>query len=108
MNRGDIYWVEIPTRNPAGKEISKTRPCIVVSVAALNRARSTVVMVSLSSNKKAYPPISISIASADDNSVAVCDQLLAVDKDRLKQQKGQLTPTEMTTLDDSLRLLLGL
>jgi mRNA interferase MazF len=108
MNRGDIYWVEIPTRNPAGKEISKTRPCVVVSVAALNRARSTVVMVPLSSNNKAYPPISISIASAGDNSVAVCDQLLAVDKSRLRQQKGQLTPAEMTTLDDSLRLLLGL
>jgi mRNA interferase MazF len=108
MNRGDIYWVDIPARNPAGKEISKTRPCIVVSVAALNRARSTVVMVPLSSNNKIYPPISISIASAGNNSVAVCDQLLAVDKSRLRQQKGQLTPIELATLDDSLRLLLGL
>lgn len=108
MNRGDVYWVEIPTRNPAGKEISKTRPCIIVSVAALNRARSTVVMVPLSSNNKIYPPISISIVSAGGNSVAVCDQLLAVDKSRLRQQKGQLTPTELATLDESLRLLLGL
>ena len=108
MNRGDIYWVEIPSLNPAGKDISKTRPCIIVSVAALNRARSSVVMVPLSSHNKIYPPISISIASAGDTSVAVCDQLLAVDKGRLRQQKGQLTPTEMATLDDSLRLLLGL
>jgi mRNA interferase MazF len=108
MNRGDIYWVDIPARNPAGKEISKTRPCIVVSVAALNRARSTVVMVPLSSNNKIYPPISIAISSAGDNSVAVCDQLLAVDKSRLGQQKGQLTSIELATLDESLRLLLGL
>lgn len=108
MNRGDIFWVDFSARNPAGKEISKTRPCIVVSVAALNRARSTVIMVPHGSNNKIYPPISISIGSAGDNSVAVCDQLLAVDKSRLRQQKGQLTPKEMTTLDDSLRLLLGL
>lgn len=108
MNRGDIYWVDIPTRNPAGKEISKTRPCIIVSVAALNRARSTVVMVPLSSNNKVYPPISISIASAGGNSVAVCDQLLAVDKSRLKQPKGKLTSAELATLDESLRMLLGL
>jgi mRNA interferase MazF len=80
----------------------------VVSVAALNRARSTVVMVPLSSNNKIYPPISISIASAGDNSVAVCDQLLAVDKSRLRQQKGQLMPAELATLDECLRLLLGL
>jgi mRNA interferase MazF len=108
MNRGDVYWVEIPLRNPAGKEISKTRPCVIVSVAALNRARSTVVMVPLSSNNKVYPPISISVPSIGDNSVAVCDQLLAVDKSRLKQQKGQLSAAELSTLDDSLRLLLGL
>ncbi len=108
MNRGDVYWVEIPSRNPAGKEISKTRPCVIISVAALNRARSTVVVVLLSSNNKVYPPISIAVASAVENSVAVCDQLLAVDKGRLKQQQGRLTPTELETLDDSLRLLLGL
>ena len=81
---------------------------MIVSVAALNRARSTVVMVPLSSNNKVYPPISIAIASASDNSVAVCDQLLAVDKARLKQQKGRLSSAELGTLDDSLRLLLGL
>jgi mRNA interferase MazF len=108
MNRDDIYWVDIPARNPADKEISKTRPCIVIGVAALSRARSTVVMVPLSSNNKIYPPISISIASSGDNSVAVCDQLLAVDKSSLRQQKGQLTSTELATLDESLRLLLGL
>jgi mRNA interferase MazF len=100
--------VDIPTRDPAGREISKTRLCIIVSVAALNRARSTVVMMPLSNDNKVYPPITISIASACPNSVAVCDQLLAVNKQRLKQQKGQINPAEMTVLDDSLRMLLGL
>jgi mRNA interferase MazF len=58
--------------------------------------------VPLSSNNKVYPPISIAIAGAGDTSVAVCDQLLAVDKSRLKQQKGRLSPEELNTLDETV------
>jgi mRNA interferase MazF len=108
MNRGEIYWVQIPLRNPEGREIAKTRPCIVIGVEALNKARSTVVMVPLSSNNKAYPPVSIRIGSAGAASVAVCDQLLAVDKKRIKKLAGHLTPSEIEKLDASLKALLGL
>jgi mRNA interferase MazF len=108
MNRGDIFWVEIPDKNPRGREIAKTRPCVVVSVAALNTHRSTVIMIPLSSNNKAYPPISISVSSAGEGSVAVCDQLLAVDKKRLTKAAGKLTRSEMREIDESLRTLLGL
>jgi mRNA interferase MazF len=108
MNRGDIYWVEIPNRIPTGREIAKTRPCVIVSVAALNKARSTVVMVPLTSNNKTYPPIAIAVPSAGINSVAVCDQVFAVDKLRLSSQKGQLDQADLELLDESLRLLMGL
>ena len=108
MQRGEIYWVEIPIRNPAGREIAKARPCIVVGVPALNMARSTVLMVPLSSNNKAYPPLSIRIISAGATSVAVCDQLLAVDKQRIRKLAGKLTAPELNDLDRSLRQLMGL
>ncbi len=108
MQRGDIHWVNIPQRDPAGREIAKTRPCAVVGAPALNMVRSTVLMVPLSSNKKAYPPVSIRIASAGATSVAVCDQLLAVDKQRIGKLAGKLSVSELAELDQSLRLLLGL
>lgn len=108
INRGDIYWVEIPTRLPTGTEIAKTRPCVIVSVAALNNARRTVIVVPHTSNNKSYPPIAIAVPSAGANSVAVCDQVFAVDKARLGSRKGQLVGNEMELLDQSLRLLLGL
>jgi mRNA interferase MazF len=66
------------------------------------------VTLPLSSNNKIYPPISIAIPSAGDDSVAVCDQLLAVDKSRLKQQRGKLTISELSVLDASLKIILGL
>jgi mRNA interferase MazF len=108
MNRGEIYWVDIPVRNPEGREIAKARPCVVISVPALNTVRSTVLMVPLSSNNKPYPPVSIRIASAGANSVAVCDQLLAVDKRRIRNRAGVLVAAELADLDASLRLLMGL
>ncbi len=107
MNRGEIYWVEIPARNTQGREIAKTRPCIVVSAPALNRVRSTVVMVPLTSNNKPYPPVSIAMSSVGSGSVAVCDQLLAVDKKRIRNLAGTITAGELNILDESLRLILG-
>jgi mRNA interferase MazF len=108
MQRGDIFWVDIPVRNSAGREIAKTRPCVVIGVPALNMVRSTVLMVPLSSNNKAYPPVSIRITSAGATSVAVCDQLLAVDKQRIRKLAGKLAATELDDLDRSLRQLMGL
>jgi mRNA interferase MazF len=108
MNRGDIFWVTIPGRTPEGREIAKTRPCVVISIPALNAARSTVVMLPLTSNGKFAPPIAISVPSAGKDSAAVCDQLLAVDKRRIGKQIGQLTSTDLDMVDESLKLLLGL
>ncbi|MFM9976323.1 MAG: type II toxin-antitoxin system PemK/MazF family toxin [Beijerinckiaceae bacterium] len=108
MDRGDIYWVDIPDRTPEGREITKSRPCIVISVPALNKARSTVVMLPLTSNAKAAPPIALFTPSAGKDSVAVCDQLLAVDKRRIRNKAGQLSQKDREAVDDSLRMLLGL
>ena len=108
MNRGEIYWVEIPARDPQGSEITKTRPCIVVGANILNKIRSTVLMVPLTSNNKPYPPISISMPSVGQGSVAVCDQLLAVDKKRIKNVAGAITADELANLDQSLIQVLGL
>jgi mRNA interferase MazF len=108
MNRGEIYWVAIPARDPQGAEITKTRPCIVVGAPALNRVRSTVLMVPLTSNNKPYPPISIAMPSVGLGSVAVCDQLLAVDKSRIKNLAGTLSADELNMLDESLKQVLAL
>lgn len=108
MNRGDIFWVTIPGRTPEGREIAKTRPCVAISIPALNAARSTVVMLPLTSNRKFAPPIAISVPSAGQDSAAVCDQLLAVDKRRIGKQIGKLSPPDLDMVDESLKLLLGL
>jgi mRNA interferase MazF len=106
MNRGDIYWIDL---NPTiGSEINKRRPCILVGATPINQARHTVVVVPLSTAAKERPPLTIAISCLDKHSVAVCDQIRAVDKSRLHDKIGQLTKKELDILDDSLRQVLSL
>ena len=80
--RGDLWWVSLdPTQ---GAEIRKTRPCLVLSANTLNRLRSTVVVVPLSTNARAHPPITGPVRCQDRNVVAVVDQVRAVAKHRLR------------------------
>lgn len=104
--RGEVYLIDLnPTK---GSEINKQRPCVVVGANPINQARSTVVVVPLSSSPAPRPPIVIPINSLGPTSVAVCDQIRAVDKSRFSKKIAELTSKEMNSLDHSLRQVLVL
>jgi mRNA interferase MazF len=106
VRRGEIWWVNFdPTQ---GSEIRKTRPAIVVTANALNRARRTVVVVPLSTGPQPRPPIVVATPSAGPNAVAVCDQVRAVDKRRLTRNEGQLSAADLRSIEDGLRRVLEL
>ena len=106
VRRGEIWWVDLdPTR---GGEISKRRPAVVLSADALNRARRTVVLAPLYTGPTPRPPIVVATPSAGAGSVAVCDQLSAVDKSRLTRGDGRLTPGDPRAVEDGVRRVLEL
>jgi mRNA interferase MazF len=106
VRRGDIWWVELdPT---LGSEIRKARPAIVITADALNRARRTVVIVPLSTGPEARPPIVVATPSAGPRSVAVCDQVRAVDKGRLSRASGRLSASDLGVVEDGVRRVLDL
>src|SRR5947209_11228325 len=93
VRRGEIWWVNFdPTQ---GAELRKRRPAVVITADGLNRARRTVVVVPLSSGPQPHPPIVIATPSAGRRSVAVCDQLRAVDKRRLVRNDGRLSTADL-------------
>jgi len=101
-----VWWVDLdPTR---GSEIRKTRPAVVLTADALNRARRTVVVVPLSTGPAARPPIVVAVPSAGAGSVAVCDQVRAVDKGRLTACAGQVTAADLRAVEDGIRAVLEL
>lgn len=106
MRRGEIWWVDF---EPAlGGEIKKKRPAVILTVNALNRARRTVVVVPLASSPTPRPPIVVAVPSAGTGSMAVCDQLRAVDKNRLAARAGELSAVDLCAVTEAVRLLLGL
>jgi mRNA interferase MazF len=106
VRRGDVWWVDLdPTR---GGEIRKMRPAVVLTADALNKARRTVVVVPLSTGPMPRPPIVVATASAGAGSVAVCDQVRAVDKSRLTRRVGQLAMADLRVVEDGVRTVLGL
>src|SRR3954463_4424251 len=106
VRRGDIWWVAL---EPAqGSEIGKTRPAVIMTADALNRARRTVVIVPLSTGPEPRPPIVVATPSAGAGAVAVCDQLRAVDKRRLTRVSGRLSASDLGVVQDSVRRVLNL
>ena len=106
MRRGEIWWVDLdPAR---GSEIRKTRPAIVLTADALNRARRTIIVVPLSTGPEPRPPIVVATPSAGVGAVAVCDQLRAVDRRRLSRASGRLSAADLRTVEDGIRRILEL
>lgn len=104
--RGEIWWVDLnPTR---GSEISKKRPCVVLSVDPINQRRKTVVVVPLSTSPIVRPPLTVAIMCEGRSAVAVIDQVRATAKERFANRIGMITAAEMENLEDGLREILGL
>jgi mRNA interferase MazF len=102
--RGEVWWVDLdPSRS---SEIRKTRPAVVLSADALNRARRTVIVVPLSTGPTPRAPLVVATPSAGPDSVAVCDQLRAVDKARLSKAVGRLTAIDLRAIEDGVRAVL--
>ena len=113
IRRGDIYIVDFDPNKGAdtkvGSEILKKRPAVVLTRNAINNARKTVVVVPLSSSPRAAPPLVVAVPSAGDQSVAVCDQITAVNKaTRLGRHVGKLAANDLLAIEEAVREVLGL
>ena len=99
--RGEIWWARL---DPAvGSEISKTRPCVVVSNSLINQHRRTVVVVPLSSAPQAAPPILVPVECAGRSVVAVVDQVRALAKERLDRRIGEMSAKHLEAVEQGLR-----
>jgi mRNA interferase MazF len=79
-----------------------------MSADGLNRVRRTVLIVPLSTGPTPHPPIVVALPSLGGASVAVCDQLRAVDKTRLTRNAGAVSNEDLRALEDGVRAVLQL
>ncbi len=109
--RGDIYLADL---NPSrGSEQAGIRPVIIVQRNNLERFTRTVVVVPLTSNtRRARIPGTVLIRAGEgglaQDSVALCYQIVVIDRQRLQRHLGTLSPSYILTLKEALKYTLEL
>jgi mRNA interferase MazF len=93
VTRGDVFLVALdPT---LGREIKKTRPCVVVSPDDLNRHLRTVIVAPMTTGGHRYP-FRVSCRFKGKDGFVVLDQLRTVDAERLVRKLGRLHARTMS------------
>ena len=97
IKRFEVYLVNLdPT---VGREIQKTRPCLIISPDETNRAIATVIIAPMTTKGQLFPS-RVPCRFQGKNGLVVLDQLRTVDKSRLVKRLGQVSPnTQTATLD---------
>ncbi len=95
VQRGAVYLVALnPTR---GREIRKTRPCVVVSPDELNARLGTFIVAPLTTGSHPYP-FRVACRFDGTDGHVVLDQVRTVDRERLGKRLGVLTATTQTKI----------
>jgi mRNA interferase MazF len=91
--RGEIWLVSLdPT---VGSEIRKTRPCVVVSPAAMHDHLRTVIVAPMTT-KSRPAPFRIGVTHGGKKGLILLDQMRAVDKERLARKLGTVSVKTLT------------
>ncbi len=80
IKRFEVYWAALdPT---IGREIKKTRPCVVITHDEMNELLGTIIIAPVTSTLRNLP-FRIDIKLKDKNGQVALDQMRSVDKSRL-------------------------
>jgi mRNA interferase MazF len=99
IKRFDVFLIGLdPT---VGREIQKTRPCVVISPDEMNRSISTVIIAPMTSKGRSYPT-RVECQFQDKAGQIVLDQIRTVDKTRLLKKLGQINVSEQEAVLNAL------
>lgn len=112
MLRGELYQASL---DPIiGSEQGGSRPVLIVSRNALNANAPIVIVVPLTrrDNKRRLYPTHVEIRAGEGglskDSVALCEQIRVISKERLTKRIGQLSAQTMSRVDSTLVIALDL
>jgi mRNA interferase MazF len=110
--RGEVYLTALdPT---VGREIQKTRPALVIQNDVSNRLSEITIVAPITSTVR-FPLNPIHVLLAADRftglavtSVALLNQIRAVDRVRLVKPLGQIDEATLEQVDEAIKVSLGL
>jgi mRNA interferase MazF len=112
IERGQVWWADLD--EPSGSRPGFRRPLLIVQDDAFNRSRlRTVIAVVLTSNLRLVDApgnvlVPAKAAGLPKDSVANVSQVITLDREFLDEPAGRLRGPLMKSVDDGLRLVLGL
>ena len=110
IKRGELYYADL---SPViGSEQGGVRPVLVVQNDVGNKYSPTVIAAAVTSKlTKARLPTHIELSARTyglvKDSVVLLEQIRTIDKRRLKERIGLLSPQVMARVDDALLISLG-
>jgi mRNA interferase MazF len=110
IKRGDIFLASL---DPViGKEISKTRPVVIISNDKNNEFSGTVTILPITSGSlNDIYPFEVFLkqgkANLPKDSKVKTDQIRTLDKSRIIKQFGSLENTDILTIEKALKIHLG-
>lgn len=114
MRRGDVYWADIVPRS--GSEQAGRRPVIIVSHDAFNEVpgwRSVIVVpISTSAAQSKRGPTAVylprGVAGLKKDSIALCHQITTLDRVKITEQIGALSPGILNEVEQGIRAAIDL
>jgi len=111
VRRGDIYYADLSP--VVGSEQGGVRPVLVVQNDIGNKYSPTVIVAAITSQiHKGKLPTHLEISASEyglpKDSVILLEQIRTIDKKRLKEKIGYLTPEMMEKVNEGLQISFGL
>jgi mRNA interferase MazF len=111
--RGTV--VDVNLDPSVGREIMKTRPCVVIQNDIGNKNSQLTIVAALTGAEnilQKVPPIWVFVAKGDGgiekDSYVLCNQIRTVDESRLGKIYGTLSKAAMESVDRAVRISLAL
>jgi mRNA interferase MazF len=106
IKRGDIYRVALdPT---IGKEIKKTRRCVVISNNQQNQYSPLIVVIPITSDMEKLYSWEVVIESGGKERKILTDQIRSVDRKRIREYKGRVGHETIAKVEKALCVVLAL
>lgn len=104
IRRGDLFWANLdPT---IGVEIKKRRPVVVVSNNAINQYSQLVIVVPITTNLHRFSPSHVLLPKGEgglgQDSKVLTEQIRALDKQRLVQKIGTISPQFVLLIEKAI------
>jgi len=108
-HRGEIYYItDSSTSVPVGSEIRSKRHAVIVSNDDMNKKSNVVLVVYITTKNKSASRFHVDLSTRNTHRVALCEQVTAVDKSRIKEYKGHTAPHHIENINRAVSYVLDL